>query len=228
MKSHQSRLAAPKSWPIKRKQTKWIARAKPGKHNKNSAIPLVIILRDILKLSTTTKEVKRILNSNKVLINNKIIKDHKSAIGFMDIISIPLINKYFRIIINKRRRIQLQEIKKAEAKEKYYKIQNKRKIKKDKIQLNLHDGTNLLTKEEKYKPGDTIIIDLENNKIKDHLKLQKGSLIYLTGGKHTGNSAIFEDIKKSSNKENKIIIKLDKIQIETKKDYAFVIDKPIK
>ena len=227
MKTHQSRLSAPKRWPIKRKGIKWIARAIPGPHNKSNAIPLVIVLRDLLKLSETTKDVKKILNSNKVLINNKFSKNHRLPIGLMDIISIPSIKKHFRVIINKKGRIELQEINEGESKEKHYKIQNKRKIKKNKIQLNLHDGTNLLVKEEIYEPGDTIILDLEKNQIKNHIKLKKGALVYLTAGKHAGNIAKFEEIRKSPNKQNKIIVKLDNTKIETKKDYVFVLDKMI-
>jgi len=49
--AHLSTLAAPKSWPIKRKGIKWITRPKSGPHNLKSSLPLIVVLRDMLKLT---------------------------------------------------------------------------------------------------------------------------------------------------------------------------------
>ena len=59
------------------------------------------------------------------------------------------------------------------------------------------------------------------------MELKKGALVYLTGGKHVGHTAQLEEIKGAQNKQNKIIVKLEKNQIEVKKDHIFVTDKPI-
>ena len=39
---HLKRIAVPKSWPIKRKENKWIARPMPGPHSLNHSISLNI------------------------------------------------------------------------------------------------------------------------------------------------------------------------------------------
>ena len=62
VKRHLSRLTAPKSWPIKRKSTKWITRPHPGPHTLKNCMSLNIVLKNILKYAKTTKEVKKILD----------------------------------------------------------------------------------------------------------------------------------------------------------------------
>jgi len=57
---HLSRLAMPKAWKIKRKGIKWVTRPLPGPHSFKLGLPLNVLLRDILKLSKTTKETKSI------------------------------------------------------------------------------------------------------------------------------------------------------------------------
>jgi len=62
-------------------------------------------------------------------------------------------------------------------------------------------------------------------KIKEHLKFEKGSFVYLSGGKHKGESGVIDEIKNS-------IIKLKPESgesFETSKKFAFVIgrEKPV-
>ncbi len=116
------------------------------------------------------------------------------------------------------------EIKPEEAKIKPCKIIGKKIIKKQKLQLNLYDGKNILTKEKAGNVGDTIIIEIPSQKIKEVLKLEKNALVYLTGGGHTGEIGIVDEIK-----GRRITYKRDKDKFETLKKYAFVIgkDKPL-
>jgi len=71
----------PKTWPLKRKGTKYLVRTS---HDLKNSIPLMIVLRDILKLTTTKKETKKILNLQKVKINNKLIKNEKFPLSIFD------------------------------------------------------------------------------------------------------------------------------------------------
>ena len=107
----------------------------------------------------------------------------------------------------------------------FAKIVNKTIVKGKKVQLNLHDSSNLLVDKDIYATGDTLII--EKNKVKKHLKFEKGATIYLIGGKHKGATASLEDIHLSNNmQKQRIIFKLGKENFETLKEFAFVIDKP--
>jgi small subunit ribosomal protein S4e len=68
---HLKRNQASKRWPIPRKGTKYVA---VPLHNKHNSIPIVIVLRDLLKIGKSKKEIKKILLENKIKINGKIIK----------------------------------------------------------------------------------------------------------------------------------------------------------
>ena len=130
---HLSRLATPKTWNVKRKGIKWITRPNPGSHSFKLGIPINVLLRDMLKLARTTKEVKNILNNQEVLIDGIRKKDHKQIIGLMDVISIPKIKKNFRILLSNKGKIIAIPIDDKEAKIKPAQIKGKTVIKKGKI-----------------------------------------------------------------------------------------------
>ena len=124
-KVHQKRLSAPKSWTIKRKKEKFIIRGKPGQHSFKTAIPLNLVLKNLMKCVKTTKEVKYVLNNKEIFINNKIRRDSKFFVGFMDTIAIPLTEEYYRMLIDKKGKFFLLDIKENESKIKLCKIKNK-------------------------------------------------------------------------------------------------------
>lgn len=221
MKRHMKRLCMPKSWPTKRKGMKFVAKPRPGPHKQSECITISVVLKELLKVAKTLKEIKFILNSNSLLVNNKIRKDPNFPLGIMD--TIYLDNKYYRLIKNKTGKFELLVITKEQFAEKILKIIGKKVLKKNKKQINLCDGKNIIVDKDLYKIGDSVIIS--SNKIKKHLKLEKGALIYLEGGKYTGKIGKLEAIKKhyGITKDN-IIISLGKNKIETSKEYAYVIE----
>ncbi len=222
VKRHLSRLNAPKNWPIKRKGIKFIARPLPGAHPLRQCITLSVVMKDILNYAKTARELKTILNAGKVLVNKKIIKNPRFSMGIMDILEIPETKETYVLLLNKKNKFYLNKIKDSE--DKFCKINGKTILKKGKLQLNLFDGRNVLVdKKDGYNVGDSIILDLTKNKIKKHLKLEKGALIYLIGGKHLGMVGVVEDIKKKENEKPKITFKTKKDRFETLKEYAFVI-----
>ncbi len=216
---HISRLAMPKTWQIKKKGIKYVTKPLPGAHSLNTGIPINIVFRDILKYTKTNREVKNILNNQEVFADGIRRRNPRFIIGLMDTLSIPKIEKYFRVLLNKKNKLILFPIKSAESAIKPCKIIGKKSLKK-KIQLNLYDGKNILVEKTDYKVGDTLLIELPSQKIKDHMPLKKGANVYLTGGKHTGEVGIIDDIS-----VDKIRYKQDKSVFETSKDYAFVIGK---
>lgn len=225
--NHLSRLNSPKSWAIKKKGIKWVIKPSAGSHSPETSLPLGIIIRDVLLLSKTTRETKKILNDNQVLINNIIRKDIKFPVGLMDTLAIPSLNNCYRILLNKKGKIILVPIKKEEVNLLYCKITNKTLLRNKKIQLNLSYGKNMLIDKDSYKIGDTLIVS-DKNEIKKHLKLEKGSSIYLIKGKHIGNTGSLEGIHRfEGSQPDKLIIRLGDKKIETLKDYAFVVDKPL-
>ena len=221
MRRHLKRLGMPKSWPTKRKGIKFVVKPRPGPHKQNECIPISILLKDVLKMVKTLKEVKKILNTNTFLVDGKVRKDYRLPLGVMDMISIE--NKYYRLVLNKKGKFDLLPISKEKASEKISKIIGKKIINKNKFQINLYDGNNILVDKDTYKIGDSVIIS--DKKIKKHLKFDKGSIIYIIGGKHIGEIGKLEEIHsyKEVTKDT-IMISVGKEKITTSKNYAFVIE----
>ena len=225
-KRHLSRLAAPRTWPIERKKTKWIARPNPGPHKLKNCMPLIVILRDILKHANTKREINYILNNKEVLINKSPKKDPNYPVGLFDILEIPKLNEYYIIIFNKKGKISLEKISKEDSKLRISKITGKTTIRNGKTQVNLFDGNNYLLDKDNYKVGDSLVIDLETKKIKSHLSLEKGAVIFLIGGSHVGYVGIVKEIiRKKDLQKPKIIYEINKETHQTLRDYAFVVGK---
>lgn len=218
VKTHLKRLAAPKTWQIKRKGIKFITKPNSGPHNTETGIALSTLLKEILNYANTTREVKKTLNSADIKIDGKPRKDPSFPVGLFDTIEFANINEFFRVVLNKQRELSLIKIRKDEAILKPCKIIGKTMVN-GKLQLNLYDGKNILADNNSYKVGDTIILLLPEQKISKHLKLEKKSTIFLTGGKHIGEIGSVEDIT-----GNKIVYKdTTGNLVETSKNHAFVI-----
>ncbi len=222
--AHLSRQEAPKGWRIRRKETKWIARPMPGPHPLNKSITVNYLLKELLHYANTTREVKVILNNKDIIINKVVRKNHKFPVGIFDVIELPKTKEYFRLFQDESLRFILHKISKEEAEIKPSKIINKTKLKKGKLQINLSDSRNILVDNDKFKVGDTLILNLNTNSIKSHLKLEKNAKIYLMEGKYTGKSATIENVIETKNlNPAKIICKSDNKKFETLKKYVFVI-----
>lgn len=221
MRRHLKRLGIPKSWPVKRKGITFTAKPRPGTHKQKECITVIALLRDVLKIGRNLSEVKKILNTNSFLVDGKIRKDHRFTLGLMDIIT--LTDKNYRLIINQKGKFALLSVSKEEAKEKISKITDKKILKKGKVQINFYDSKNLLVDKDNYKVGDSVIISA--NKIKKHLKFEKGAVIYITGGKHIGEIGKLEEIEQHKGvTKDTIIISSGKNKIKTSKEYAFIIE----
>ena len=88
------------------------------------------------------------------------------------------------------------EIDKKESNIKPWKVINKKSLRKNKTQLNLLNGKNILMENKSINVGDTIIF--EDGKIKDHYKFEKGALIYIMEGKKFGKVGIVQELEKKS------------------------------
>lgn len=224
-KSHIKRVAAPKSWPISRRTTKWVIRSNPGPHTLESSMPLGVFIKEVLNYTKNTKETKFVLTNGQVMVNGKIRKDQKFPVGIMDVLTAGKDN--YRIMINKKGQIVPIKIDEAESKIYLRQVINRTTLKGKKMQVNLADGTNLLSNE-KYNRGDTVVF--ADNKIKEHIKLVKGVVVYILDGKKVGSYGVVKEIKNNKGlQEPKIVLTRDKEEFETLQKYAFVIgkEKPI-
>ena len=144
-KRHLKRKPAPKIWPIPRKKFVWAVRPTPGPHPMSRCLPLALILRDILGYAKTRVEAKKIIAQGKVIVDGKVRKEELYPAGLMEVVEIPEVEKIFRILPSKKGLI-LHPIPKDEATFKLCRIENKTTVDGGHIQLNLHDGSNILVK----------------------------------------------------------------------------------
>ena len=217
--NHLKRLAAPKTWGIKRKELVWITRPMPGAHSLDMELPLNTLIKEFLNIAKTSKEVVRMLHHKELFVDMKPRKEVKFGVGLFDTIKLPRIQKNYRIIVNEKNKLCIIEIDEKESNLKLVKIAGKSLVK-GKTQLNCGDSRNILVDKDEYKVGDSLLIDLPGQNIKQHLKMEKGSMIVLTGGKHMGDYGKLEEI------EGKMIVyKSQNGKFQTLKNYAFVVGK---
>ncbi|MDD3175028.1 MAG: 30S ribosomal protein S4e [Candidatus Nanoarchaeia archaeon] len=220
-KQHLKRLASPKSWSIKKKNITFTTRPNPGPHKLSLQMPITLILRDLLNVAKTTKEVKFILKNKSCLIDGSVCHDYRRPAGLMDVISISSINAYYRMLINAKNKLYLVPISKEESSFKLVKVSSKTNLKGGKIQLNFSDGRNMLIENiKKYSIGDTLKINLPDQKILEHYPCTSGASVILTSGTHVGELG---NIKES--KDSIITIQTENGEFTTKKHFAFVVGK---
>ncbi|MBD3318607.1 30S ribosomal protein S4e [Candidatus Woesearchaeota archaeon] len=218
VKNHLKRLTIPTTWKgVLRKEDKFIVRPCAGPHAREQSFPLNLIIKK-LGLAKTSKEVRHILNTKKVLVDGRRIRDDHFPVGVFDIVSFPDIKKHVRVLLDKRGNLTIVEVSKNTT-QKISRVINRRIIAKGKLQINLLDGRNILTDDKTIKRGDSLVLELPSQKIVKHLPLKEGSQVILVGGKHRGDSGIIKNVSATKiTYENK-----DKQIIETLRPFAYVI-----
>jgi small subunit ribosomal protein S4e len=182
----------PKNWPIRRKGTAYVV---SPNFSKNNGIPVLVILRDILKVAYNRKEVKRAINNKLILVNQKEVRDEKNSMVLFDTISLVPSKKHYRMELSEKGKFQLDEIKESETGKKIAKVVDKKVLKGKKIQLNLSDGRNILS-DEKCNMNDSVVIDLKNKKLEKCLPLKEKANVIVFEGKHAGEKGVIKKVDK--------------------------------
>ena len=224
--AHLKRFSAPETWRIERKTKKWAIHPSPGPHPVDRSLPLAVVVRDYLKLADSAREAKKIIAARKILIDGKARRDHKFPCGLMDVVSIPDMDEHYRILFDSKGHLRLVKIDGEEAKWKLSRVENKTIVKGGKLQLNLHDGRNIIAGENVYSTGDVLKISIPEQEIMEKIPLAKGYLALITGGIHTGEIAEIDEIVVTKSPMPNIV----KLKgFSTIKPYVFPIgkDKPL-
>ena len=198
--SHLKRKSMEKSWPLPRKGTKYVLSAYPGKKS-GMSMPLGIILRDVLKITSKRKETKALLHNKEIKVNGKIAEEEKLPVGLFDVLSIPKLSKNYIITFNESGKISCEEINEKDSHLKICKITGQKILKKGIKQINCIDGRNFLSKE-KVSIKDSIVLDLKDNKILKILPFKVGSEALIIGGAHVGEKGKISEITDDKVKMN--------------------------
>lgn len=193
MSNEMKRLIAPRSWPVKRKTAHWIAKPSPGAHALEGSIPVTVVLRDMLQVCATAAEVRAVIFEKGIMVDGKVVSNHKQGIGLMDVVSLPKAGATYRMVLDRRGKLQLAKIPAEKAAWKLCRIENKTVVSGGKVQLNLHDGRNVMVEKDSYKTGDVLKIEVPSQNVLEHYSLDKGALTLITSGSHVGETAVVDE-----------------------------------
>ncbi len=223
MSGHIKRLTIPKSWKVPKKEVKWAVKASPGKHSKEASMPLAMVIRDMLGYADSMREARRIIGSRKVLVDGRVEIDYKAPVGFMDVLSIPDMGEHYRMLFDAKGRLTLTQIDAERAKWKLVRINNKTYVRGGRVQLNMHDGRNILVDRDKdvYRTGDVLKISLPEQKILRHIPMKEGSKAIITGGTHGGSLGTIKSYEVIRGPEPNMVTFEE--GFSTIKDYVFVV-----
>ena len=205
--AYLTRARASRNLPVERKGTKYVARA--ASHVK-TGVPVIIAVRDMLKLANTTKEVKYMVRNKLIKINGKEVKDVKESVRLFNILEI---DKKYMLSILPTGRFEFVEVKDDSR---LCKVTNKKTLKNNKVQLNFHDGSNVISKD-KVKVGDSVVLDLEG-KISKIISLEKGKNIFVISGRSIGLSGKIKEVE-----GKKIKVKFEDLDREVELDISHII-----
>lgn len=220
---HLKRYSIPKYWKMGKKANKFVVSPRPGPHRKSECIPLLVVLRNVLKICDSAKMAESVIKKGEILVDKRARKDPNYPVGFMDVIEIPSTKKYYRVMVNKSG-LLLEEIKEDEAGKKLCRVQGKRRIRGGVVQLSLHDGRNISTDKNDYSTNDSVLIELPGQKILHHFRFEKNSPALIMSGRNTGTKGRIKEIfnRKTMLGRNRILLQTNDGDIETVKEYVLV------
>jgi len=181
---HTKRQTVSRKWPIPRKGTKYVV---VPSHDKKNGIPILIILRDILKLASNRKEVRKILQEKAISLNGKIIQKENLSILPFDVIKIG--NKNHQLGFSDKGKF---EVKETSADERTLRVTGKKILKGKKVQLNLLYGNNVLADKD-VKTGNSVVI--KEGKIVKVVEMEKGKKAIVLSGKYRGRQGKIDKLE---------------------------------
>ena len=194
---HQTRQETSAKIPIERKGTKYVARARS---HIDSAVPLVIAVRDMLHLAKTAQEVREMIKQKALKINGRVVVSLNESLQLFHILHA---DKDYELVLSSSGKFMFHEHKK---KGRLTKVISRRLVKGKKLQLNLHDGTNSIGKAD-IKIGDSLYLD-QANKVISHVSLTKGSQVLIMTGSYTGQEG-----KITQHSKDKVHLTIDKKEV---------------
>jgi small subunit ribosomal protein S4e len=221
---HMKRYLMPKFWPVARKKETFVVTTAPGPHAKSKSMALRVVIRDVLGFAETANETTKIVKGGEVFVDKKRAKDEKRPIGLMDVIEFPSVKKYYRAVPSAKG-LDFIEIKEAESSKKLCRINGKNAIKGGKLQISLHDGRVIVIgKENKYRPGDSVLIELPSQKILKHFELKEGTKATVIAGNNIGAEGKIKSVenRKTMLEKSRVVLETKEGDIETLKDYVIV------
>ena len=222
------RLSAPGSWDIARKEARFITKPSPGGHSIEKSYSLAVVLRDLLGMVATQKEVMQVLTRREVLVDGVARLDPGFPVGLFDVVTIPKEGKSFRLVPSPDGLVP-RDIVSTEAGVKLVRVKSKVKITGGHIQFGFHDGRSMLDDKLSASCGDTVVLKVPAQSVVESVKLAKGSTGLVVSGERAGQVGRIISVKKGTNTREKMVaISLPSGETELPERLIFAVgtDKP--
>ncbi len=169
-----------------------------------------------------------------MLVDGVVQREELFPTGLMDVISIHDVEKWFRVLPSKKG-LTLHSISRDEAGFKLCRVENKTISKGGNVQLNLHDGRNLIIRvkdpnrheEDVFKTLDTVKISLPSQEVQGHMKLTEGAPALIVDGKNIGRHGKIIAIEhREGQKRKNALVTIDDSRgsrFQTTIEYVFVV-----
>ena len=214
----------PTSWHVKRKNVTFTTKPNCGSYRREFVVPIVVLLRDELKVVRTLKEAKYVVNNTEIEINGKIVKDVKFPVGIFDVVCLKKSGERFVVLLNKYNKISLIPTQENSF---YMRVGGKSILRMGKFQINTENGYNFCVDKkmfDKIKVSDTIEYNFVDKKIEKVIPFKKNSLAYIFSGKFVGNFCKIIDITSYNGLSKKRVdIEVNSETHSTAKEYCLVL-----
>jgi small subunit ribosomal protein S4e len=191
------RVAAPRSWDIPRKGTRFVYKPTPGTHPIASSYPLGVVIRDLASLAERGREIKMVVKTAKVLVDGTRKSTPSFPVGLFNVVSVPSEGLSFRLVPSPKG-LRLAKLADSEADRKLCSVSSKTKVRGGHIQYGLHDGRSILDDALNLSPGDAVLIQVPSQKVLGKVKLAKESLGLVLTGDRAGQLGKILDVKKGT------------------------------
>lgn len=203
-KNKLKRLAAPRSWDISRKANRFIFKPTPGPHSISSSYPLGVVIRDLASMADTSRELKYLMKTGKVFVDQKARKTSRFPVGLFNVVSVPLEGADYRLVPSPKGLV-LAKVGSDESGRKLCSVQTKTKVRGGHMQYGLHDGRSLLDDKLDLSPGDAVLLEVPSQKVLDKTKLSKGSLGLVLSGDRAGQLGKISEVKEGTISREKMV-----------------------
>lgn len=168
-------------------------------------MPVGLVLRDMLHYADTAREARAILGTRGVLVDGRVVTEPKLGIGVMDVLSLTATKEQYRMLVDTMGRLRLVPIEAEQAQWKLCRIEGKTTQKGGMIQVNLHDGRNLLLPKNEYATGSTLKVGLPKQSVLGVFPMDPGATVLLIGGQHVGEIGHVERVEQTRNPRANVV-----------------------
>lgn len=198
------RLAAPRSWDISRKSSRFIYKPVPGPYATVESYPLGVVLRDLSAHAGRSRELKFILRTGKVLVDGQARTNPSFPVGLFNLVSVPAEGAHYRVVPSPKGLV-LAVVDGDESDKKLCCVNTKKKVKGGKIQYGLHDGRSIVDQTLDLSPGDSVLIQVPSQRVLGKTKLAKGSIGLVLSGERAGESGNIAEVKQGTVSREKMV-----------------------